>query len=321
MAVFTPVGPIELEAWLLQFDVGAVAELRGIHSGIENSNYFVTTERGAYVMTLFERLDALQLPFYLELMRHLSSSGVPCPAPIATRAGDLFAPLCGKPAALVTRLKGAWVEAPSPAHCATTGAALAHLHLAGRGFGRAQPNLRGLAWWREITPLVLPFLSPDQQALLEDELAFQAQHLEPLARVLPQGPIHADLFRDNALFEGPVLGGFIDFYFAACDLWLFDVAVTANDWCAVSESGAPIVERARAFLNAYAGTRPFTGEEAEAWPILLRAAALRFWLSRLADLHLPRPAELLTPHDPTRFERILRLRRSPGPAAMPPLPR
>jgi homoserine kinase type II len=320
MAVFTPVEPRELEQWLCQFDIGAVREFRGIHAGIENSNYFVTTDRGAFVLTLFERLDASELPFYLELMRHLSARQVACPAPVASSAGALFLPLCGKPAALVTRLPGVGLQAPSPSQCASAGGALARLHLAGRDFALSQPNLRGLDWWRETTPRVLPFLTPSQGRLLQDELAFQIKHLAPLQKALPKGPIHADLFRDNALFVGESLGGFIDFYFAACDLWLFDVAVTVNDWCASPESGEPLIEKARSLLGAYASLRPFTPAEARAWPILLRAAALRFWLSRLADLHLPRPAELLTPHDPARFERLLRLRREAGGSAMPVLP-
>jgi homoserine kinase type II len=320
MAVFTPVGRTELERWLASVDVGALLDYRGIESGIENSNFFVDTARGHFVLTIFERLDAEQLPFYLELMRHLAQRGIACPAPIVGRDGALFRPLAGKPAALVTRLSGASLLAPRPSHCATAGTALAQLHLAGRDFPLSQPNLRGLAWWRSTAPQLLPFLDSAQTELLTDELAFQERHLAPLAEVLPMGPIHADLFRDNALFEGERLGGFIDFYFAACDLWLFDVAVTANDWCADHGDGTPLVEHATAFLTAYARVRAFTPEEGEAWPVMLRAAALRFWISRLADLYLPRPAKILTPHDPSRFERILRQRRAWSARSMPALP-
>jgi len=309
MAVFTPVERGELERWLTRFELGQVFDFRGISAGIENSNFFVTTESGAYVLTLFERLSSAELPFYLELMRHLATRGIPCPAPIAARNQSLYGELNGKPAALVTRLEGAWVTDPTEAQCAQAGHTMAQMHLAGADFPIEQPNLRGLEWWRKTVPEVAPTLDDARRRLLEDELAVQLQHLAPLQNTLPRGPIHADLFRDNALFVGEQLGGFIDFYFAGCDLWLFDVAVSINDWCVKADSGSLIPSRAHAFLKAYSKTRAFTDGERLAWPLVLRAAAFRFWLSRLWDLARPRAAHMLVPHDPTPFERILRERR------------
>lgn len=320
MAVFTPVGTDALQRWLADYPLGAVLEFSGIAAGIENSNFFLTTATGDYVLTIFERLLPTELPFYLELMRHLAARGVPCPSPVRSTSGALFTPLNGKPAALVSRLPGKWVAAPSPTQCALAGAALARMHLAGSDFDMAQPNLRGLAWWQETVPAVLPHLDSVRANLLQSELEFQTTHLGPALPTLPFGPIHADLFRDNALFEGERLGGFIDFYFAGCDAWLFDVAVSLNDWCIELESGVFMAERAASFLRAYANARPFVRAEKAVWPIMLRAAALRFWLSRLWDIHRPRPATLLTPHDPTHFERILRLRRHTDIADLPSLP-
>ena len=318
MAVFTEVTPAELAAWLTRYDgLGPVSEFRGIPSGIENSNFFVTVARGAFVLTLFERLAPAQLPFYLELMRHLAARGVPCPAPLPDRTGALFSELNGKPAALVARLPGRGIVAPGPQHCAQIGAALARMHEAGADFPLYQPNLRSLAWWREVAPRLHRFLDAAQSDLLADEMATQSAHLPAINAGIPAGPIHADLFRDNALFEGDRLGGFIDFYFAGCDTWLFDVAVCLNDWCIDLPTGRFDDARVAALLEGYAARRPFTAAEHEGWPLVLRAAALRFWISRLWDFHLPRSAQLLTPHDPTHFERILRLRR----AAHPLLPR
>ncbi len=309
MAVFTPVTLDDITPWAAQFPVGAVRTVRGIASGIENSNFFLSTERGEFVLTIFEKLSFEQLPFYLNLMKHLAERGVLVPAPIPSASGEIINPLHGKPASIVTRLDGDWVPAPSPAHCAQVGAMLARMHLAAQDYPLYQPNLRGLAWWRETTPVVLPYIPAAAQDLLKAEMHFQeAFAASALYKGLPSGPVHADLFRNNVMFDGEQLSGFFDFYFAGCDTWLFDIAVTVNDWCIDLESGASDPARVRAMLDAYRAVRPFTDGEHEAWPAMLRAAALRFWLSRLYDYYLPREAEMLTPHDPTHFERILRHR-------------
>jgi homoserine kinase type II len=204
--------------------------------------------------------------------------------------------------------------APDLDHCAQVGTMLARLHLAGQDFLPTQPNLRGLAWWVETVPLVRPFLADEQRALIDRELAFQQQlAASPAYASLPRGAIHADLFRDNVMFDrGDVghekLSGFFDFYFAGVDTFLFDVAVCLNDWCIDLDSGAMVDDRAQAFVAAYAGVRPLTSNERRLMPALLRAAAFRFWLSRLWDVYLPRDATLLKAHDPTHFERVLRAR-------------
>ncbi len=309
MAVFTPVTLEQIIPWAARFPIGAVTSIKGISSGIENSNFFLSAERGEFVLTIFEKLSFEQLPFYLNLMRHLAERGVSVPAPIASDRNEIINALHGKPAAIVTRLDGDWVPMPAPVHCREVGAMLAKMHLAARDYPLYQPNLRGLAWWRETTPVVLPYLPEEAQHLLRAEMHFQeAFAASDLYDALPDGPIHADLFRNNVMFDGERLSGFFDFYFAGCDTWLFDVAVTVNDWCIALDTGESDPARVRAMLDAYASVRPFTREEKHAWPAMLRAAALRFWLSRLYDYYLPREAEMLTPHDPTHFERILRHR-------------
>ncbi|SAL39330.1 homoserine kinase [Caballeronia humi] len=313
MAVFTPVTASQLEDWLQNYDLGDVVEFRGIQSGIENSNFFLTTTHGQYVLTIFEKLTAEQLPFYLDLMRHLASHRVPVPDPMPRRDGSLFAELNGKPATIVTKLEGAPELAPTPAHCIEVGQMLARLHLAGRDFGQHQHNLRSLAWWQENVPAILPFLADSQRTLIEDELAHQSAFFGSADYAsLPEGPCHCDLFRDNVLFSHTAdharLGGFFDFYFAGVDKWLFDVAVCVNDWCIDLETG--VLDRARvdAMLRAYQTVRPFTPAEERHWNDMLRAGAMRFWVSRLYDFHRPREAEMLKPHDPGHFERILRER-------------
>ncbi len=309
MAVFTEVLPEEAQGLLTQLQLGQLQSLQGCASGIENTNYFVTTDRGEYVLTLFERLGFEQLPFYLNLMRHLAGHGIPVPAPQPDARGEILLSLKGKPAAVVTRLAGRNQLNPGPKDCAQVGAMLARMHQAGQSFGMRQPNLRGLDWWIETIPVVTPHLDAAQAALITTELNEQQALAATAAhQALPSGPIHADLFRDNVMFDGTVLSGFFDFYFAGCDTLLFDIAVCLNDWCIDLATGELDEARAQAMVAAYDAVRPLTPEEIALLPMALRAAALRFWTSRLWDFHLPRDASMLKPHDPTHFERVLRAR-------------
>ncbi|WP_439000101.1 homoserine kinase [Variovorax beijingensis] len=332
MAVFTEVEFGEADALVQRLGLGPLRELRGIEGGIENTNYFATTESGEFVLTLFERLSAEQLPYYLCLMKHLAGRGLPVPEPVADPAVqppsghvltipanapcELLLKVAGKPAALVQRLSGRSELAPGTAHCAELGALLARMHLAARDFPRIQPNLRGLAWWNDTVPVVLPYVDESQAALLRGELAYQNHIAESSAyAALPRGPVHADMFRDNVMFAtgdnagaAPRLTGVFDFYFAGTDTWLFDLAVCLNDWAIDLSTGQHDAERADALLAAYEGVRPLNASERALLPAMLRAAALRFWISRLWDFHLPREASMLKPHDPAHFERVLRER-------------
>ncbi|MGD9834255.1 MAG: homoserine kinase [Piscinibacter sp.] len=315
MAVYTEVSFDEAAELFARLDTGALTALQPITSGIENTNYFADTANGRYVLTLFERLTHAQLPFYLQLMKHLAERGIPVPRPHPDRGGAILHTLAGKPAAVVDRLRGRHHLAPDAVHCAMVGDMLARMHLAAADFPLVQPNLRGLAWWTETVPVIEPFVSGQRAALLNDELAFQQQFAaSPACQGLPRAAIHADLFRDNVMFEPgddgvDRLGGFFDFYFAGVDTLLFDIGVCLNDWCIDLDTGRLAEERATAFMAAYDAVRPLASAELRGLPALMRAAALRFWISRLWDLHLPRDAHLLKPHDPTHFERVLTARR------------
>jgi homoserine kinase type II len=309
MAVFTALTRDEIVALLAGYSVGDLVDFEGIPSGIENTNFFLTTTAGRFVLTIFERLDAEHLPFYLGLMKHLAQRGLPVPEPATTVDGSLLSAARRKPAAIVSRLPGRAVIDPSPVQCAQVGQFLASLHQQAHDFPLFQPNLRGIGWWKSTLPKLEPLIPEDQFQELAEEVIFQDTFVRS-ARFerLPAGPIHADLFRDNVLFDGDHIGGVIDFYFAGCSAWLFDLAVTVNDWCVDQDSGDFDRPRAAAMLRAYHEVRPLTDLEHQVWRTALRAAALRFWISRLYDLHLPRPAALLQPHDPAWFEQILRLR-------------
>lgn len=310
MAVFTQVSEDDARTLLRSLDLGQLTALRGIQGGIENTNYFLDTTQGHWVLTLFERLTTEQLPFYLELMRHLARKGIPVPDPQADRTtGAILHTVCGKPAAVVQKLRGTSQLQPTPRHCAAVGSMLAQMHLAGRDFALHQPNLRGLPWWNATVPTVLPFIPAETAQLLQAELAYQNEIAASAAyAALPRGPIHADLFRDNVMFEGEALTGFFDFYFAGVDTWLFDLAVCLNDWAIEHGTGAHTPALAAAMLDAYQSVRPLEAAERALLPALLRAGALRFWVSRLWDFYLPREASLLTPHDPRHFEQVLRQR-------------
>jgi homoserine kinase type II len=302
MAVFTNVSEADLTAWLNDYSLGQLQELQGIASGIENTNYFVTTGNGRFVLTLFEILGADELPFYLNLMAHLARHGIPCPNPVANRHNQFLGTLNGKPACIVSRLSGKSTAVPNDLQCAAIAAMLGQMHIAGQSFSQVMPNPRGTAWRAETARQVRPFLDVRQMALLESEVALHAQQNWAL---LPQGVIHADLFRDNVLLEENRIGGLIDFYFACSDALLYDVAITVNDWCTLGD-GTLDRTKTEIFLRAYHAVRPLQDSEHHTWRLMLRAAALRFWLSRLFDKHLPRDGELINAHDPGHFEQILK---------------
>jgi homoserine kinase type II len=302
MSVFTKVSHAELREFLEQYPVGEFIGYQGIGEGVENTNYFVDTSDGRWVLTLFERLNYADLPFFLGLMDHLASRGFPGAMPVRTHDGKNLVTLNGKPAALVRRLMGQSVLFPNLEQCRQVGRAVGELHVVGKSYTGHCDNSRGTAW-REDTGRLLIGKIPDGEAkrLIEDELAAQAS--VDLAS-LPQGVIHADLFRDNALFVDDRLTGVIDFYYACNDALLYDLAVTVNDWCFETD-GTPNAARWEAMVSAYRARREFTAAERAAWPLVLRAAALRFYLSRLYDWHFPREGDVVHVKDPDAYKRIL----------------
>lgn len=304
MSVFTTVTPAQLSHWLGNYPLGELLELKGIASGITNTNYFVTTTTGRYVLTLFEKNTPDELPYFLDLMAHLADRDVLCPHPVASKQGQNLGEINHKPAALVTCLKGHSLETPSAIHCAEIGRAMASMHLAGDSYKVHSNNQRGDAWRTTTAAQVMGFLNADDKQLLEQTLAMQASFDKS---ALPHGVIHADMFRDNVLFDGDKLGGIIDFYYACHDVLLYDIAIAVNDWC-VNADGSLDAARAEALIAAYHSLRPLTQAEQEAWPSMLCIAALRFWLSRLYDFHYPQAGELTHAKDPEHFRKILQIR-------------
>ena len=320
MSVYTTVTRAQLTEWLKNYSLGQLQHMQGILSGIENTNYFVTTSQGKYVLTLFEHMGAAELPYYAQLMAYLAGRSFACPTPVANCHGEFIGELNGKPALMVTCLPGESVVRVSLAQCGQVGTVLAQLHLAGQGFTRRMLNPRGPHWWKSYLQLLRHKVTPVELRLIESEIDFQAQHAHA---DLPRGVIHGDLFRDNVLFEHAAsagggndlpgnnvlkhgrIGGVIDFYFACDDVLLLDVAVTANDWCLRPDATLDCDQLA-ALLRGYRPDSMYSDAEKVAWPILLRAAALRTWLGRLGYNHFPLQGEMTFTKDAGLYQRLLK---------------
>jgi homoserine kinase type II len=309
MAVYTEVSDDELRAFATLYDIGEVLSCKGIAEGVENSNYLVTTERGNFILTLYEkRVAPRDLPFFIALMEHLARQGVACPTPVRGRDGIALRELCGRPAAIVTFLAGMWPRRIQPHHCAALGRALAGLHLAGASFAMARPNDLSVAGWRRLFESCR-CRADEVQPGLATELEAELGLLESAwPHELPTGVIHADLFPDNTFFRDGELSGLIDFYFACTDFLAYDLAICLNAWCFEAD-GSLNVTKARLLLDSYRRERPLASEECAALPLLARGAALRFLLTRLFDwLNQPAGA-LVRPKDPREYLRKLRFHR------------
>lgn len=315
MAVFTEVSLEELDNLLSQYDIGKPLNLKGITAGIENSNFYLDTDKGHYVLTVFERLNKEQLPYYLELTSHLGKKGLSVSYPIARKDGGLLSEISGKPCSISPCLAGTYIEKPSREMCREMGAMLAKMHNAVKDFPLKQENLKGADFWVSSLPKLKPYIPAHLYEILEKEVSYQVDLQKTEAyKGLASGAVHADLFRNNALIDEKAPEGervsVIDFYFACNAPFLYDLAVTLNDWTVDLETGAFEPERAQAMLEGYHSVRPLTDNDKALWQDMLCAGALRFWVSRLYDYYLPRPASILQPHDPAHFERILDLRRN-----------
>ena len=308
MAVYTEVNDEDLACFVAEYDIGGVLACKGIAEGVENTNYILRTEKGAYILTLYEkRVKRDDLPFFMALMEHLSASGVTCPTPIRRRNGKVLGELAGRPAALISFLEGVWIKKPNVEHCGAVGRALAAMHNATLGFPMERPNALSLAGWETL------YIQADGRAdsvqagldaAIAEELAFHRAHWP---QGLPTGVIHADLFPDNVLMLGETVTGLIDFYFAASDFRAYDLAVTHASWTFSDDGSHCDPVRAQALMRGYARGVALSEAEIAALPLLARGASLRFLLTRAHDwVHTPADA-LVTRKDPAPF--LNRLRR------------
>jgi homoserine kinase type II len=301
MSVFTPVSPEEARAYLQHYTLGELESLEGIAQGVENTNYFLTTTTGEYVLTLFEHIPREDLPFYIGLMDHLAHHEVTCPAPMRKDDGEMLGELNGKPAVIVTRLPGEPRAKPTPSDCREAGRILAQIHVAGVAYDASLENWRGREWREEFAQKLATRVPREEAALIDAENQYQAMYDD---HVLPVGIIHGDYFHDNVLWDDEGNGGVIDFYFACDDLLVYDVAIGVNDWC-VNPDATLDHARAHAFVRGYHERRPLETLERELWPVMLRRAALRTWLGRLGYNHFPRESQMTIQKDHAFSRRLL----------------
>ncbi|VAW54708.1 Homoserine kinase [hydrothermal vent metagenome] len=306
MSVYTTIEESELKNFLANYAVGELVDYQGISDGIENTNYFVNTSHGRFVLTIFEQHSFEEMQYYLNLMHHLADHKVPSANPVADKQGHYLSHFKDKPIALVERLNGSSIIETTINHCAQLGTAMGKMHDAGLSFKEKQINLRGPDWCQQTAQQVMERLSADEQHLLDEEIHFQKNDFNNFGRdaSLPCGVTHADLFRDNALWNDNNFSGIIDFYYSCDDVLLYDLAVAVNDWCTDSSFNLN-KEKVLSFLTSYNSCRPLTDSEQTYWPAMLRAGALRFWLSRLYDKHFPRGGELVHTKNPDEFKNIL----------------
>ncbi len=306
MSVYTHLTETQVEKYLDRYAVGKLVSLRGISEGVVNTNYYVDTSNGRYVLTLFEWLAHRELPYYLALMAHVARAGLPAPNPVANVDGYYLQELRGKPAVLVAHLAGCTASTPTVSHCRLVGDALAAMHMAMKSFMDRRENVRGLAWCIKNGNRLLPLLPPEDSTLLLSELL----HQQTLSLgMLPQGTIHADLFPDNVLFSGRMLTGILDFYFAGDDALIYDLAVTINAWC-FNARGELEKQRLHAMMQSYCARRTLDAGEECVWRDALRRAALRFWISRLKSKLFPLSGQLTQIKNPDYFKNILRFHRN-----------
>jgi len=309
VAVYTEVSDEELASFLETYDIGTVLSYKGIAEGVENTNYFLHTTEGSYILTLYEkRVREGDLPFFLGLMQHLANRGLNCPLPVNNRQGQALGRVAGRPAVIITFLDGIAVRRPTAKHCEALGGALARLHLAGQDFAMKRPNALSLDSWGQL------FAQAEAQADtvsggLADRTRRELAYLQGTwPKDLPTGIIHADLFTDNVFFIGTEVSGLIDFYFACTDAFAYDVAICLNAWC-FEQDGSFNLTKGQAMLAGYQAVRSLSSEEIEALPVLCRGSAMRFMLTRLVDwLNVP-PGALVKPKDPLEYDRKLHFHR------------
>lgn len=301
MSVYTSVSDDEMHLFLANYDLGDFVSLQGIAQGITNSNYFLTTTAGRFVLTVFETLKQKELPFFLMLKQHLSKNGVACPAPVARNDGRFDSVLAGKPACLVTCLKGSDTSWPSESQCFHTGAMLAKMHLAGQSFPLKMNNPRYTQWWHDASIKLQPVLDREDAVLLQSEILYLDNNS---GSHLPSGIIHADLFKDNVLLDGDRVSGFIDFYYACNGNFMYDLAIAVNDWARTADNKLNAVLE-QAFVRGYEQVRPLSAEERDYYPVAKRAGCIRFWVSRLLDFHFPQEGEMTFIKDPNAFRDLL----------------
>ena len=301
MAVYTSINSSDLNDWIEKFNFKDIVNFKGISSGVTNSNYLIQMAHSNYILTIFEHNNIEELPFYIDLMTYLAKENFLCPRPIENKNGQALGLLKEKPALMVSFLDGKEKAIRSPKSCYLVGQYLAKLHLTANNFPQLNKNTRGLDWVSDMYLNLKKYLSLEDQGILELEINY---HKEMDKVELPEGIIHGDLFKDNVLFLNDKVSGFIDFYYACNEKFIYDIAIAINDWC-IDQDGQINKSMFLEFIKGYQSKRKLTDNEQEYLNVALRLAALRFWLSRLEDFYNAKEGEITSIKDPKHFKDIL----------------
>ncbi|WP_330925946.1 homoserine kinase [Candidatus Sororendozoicomonas aggregata] len=319
MAVYTRLNQQDITSVLTHYNLGKLVSYQGIDGGVENTNYFLDIDAegcsSRYVLTLFEYLPENSLPFFIDYTDELKAAGIPVPAAVRDQQGNALHQLKGKPALIVPCLPGKPPSSLTLHHIHQVGGMLGKIHKTGMGSSLKQKNQRGLNWLDQQQKRLFPLLPEEDALFMQGQWQAIRQALSALLP-LPEGLVHGDLFHDNTLFADDTLTGVIDFYQACYDLLVYDIAVTANDWCLCNDGLMLDTEKTTVLLDSYTAVRPLTAEEQKAWPLMLRLAAFRFWISRIITFVHPE-APVDEAHnsamkrgylDPNTFKEMLKVR-------------
>ena len=302
MSVYTKITPDEISRYLEDYSIGTFERLEGISDGIENTNYILKTSNNEYIFTIFESIDIEKVIVYLELMNFLNKCNFKCAKVHATKDNKLCKLIQNKPAAIIEKLSGSSIDDVNATQCAEIGELLANFHILGSDFSHDIKDSRDISWRRDAYAKLETVILKDEKKLIEDALSAQMKFNEVK---LPNGIIHADLFRDNVLFDSGKISGMIDFYYSCTGPLIYDLAVVANDWC-TNDDGEIIIEKIQNLIDSYSSVRELSIEEKKFWKYALVVASLRFYLSRLLDLHFPKIGEITHIKDPNVFKNILK---------------
>jgi len=301
MSVYTKINHNEMNQHLNKYSIGSVISLTGISDGIENTNYLLKTDQNEFIFTIFENLNNDNIADYLSFMNHLNNRKLLCPKVMKSKDNELFIEIKGKPSAIIEKLSGKSIVRTDDTHCSHIGELLANFHNYGKDFKIELINTRDINWCINSFKKLSDVITTDQSQLINRAINIQKEFLK---QKLPIGTIHADLFRDNVLFNKGVVSGMIDFYYSYKGALIYDLAVVVNDWCS-DVNGKIILSKYESLISSYNTNRHITKEENIFWRHALISAALRFYLSRLLDLHYPKIGEMTHVKDPLVFENIL----------------
>ena len=313
MAVYTKLTERDLKDFFLKYNLGKILNYKGIQEGVENTNYFIQTSEGKFILTLYEkRVDENDLPFFIGLMKNLFDKKFPSPEPIINKNGNYISEILNKKAAVVSFLDGVAKKNLTPNDCWEVGINTAKLHQITKNLTGNRKNKLSIDSWRLIFNKVKNDCSKidlNLPSIIEKNLN-EIEKKWP--KNIPSGIIHADLFPDNIFFKDNKLSGIIDYYFSCYDFYAFEIAICLNALCfeGKNENLSFNVTKSKKFIDGYSSIRRLTEEEKNSLKILCQGAAIRFLLTRVFDYLNLTEGAIVTVKDPVEYLKRLEFHNS-----------